>query len=113
VANRNGGSVTVIDGANNTTATVATGLVPTAVAVNPVTNRIYVGSGAGTNVTVIDGTDNTTTKVAARLSPGAVAVKPVTYKIYVANSDHNDRNPIISVDDSADNATVTFTQGGE
>lgn len=43
-------TVTVIDGATNTTTTVNVGPTPSGVAVNPVTNKIYVASG---NVTVL------------------------------------------------------------
>ena len=54
----------MIDGATNTTTTVAAGTVrPYAVAVNPVTNKIYVANGGSGNVTVIDGATNTTTTV--------------------------------------------------
>jgi len=53
-----------------------------AVAVNPVTNKIYV---AGGNVTVIDGATNDTTLVPAGADPRVVALNPVTNKIYVAN----------------------------
>ena len=54
-------------------------------AVNPVTNQIYVANGGRQQfVTVIDGaTNNTTTVAVAR--PEAVAVNPVTNQIYVAN----------------------------
>src|SRR3989440_3891947 len=59
VANVFGSNVTVIDGANNTTATVPlpAGSSPQAVAVNPVTNKIYVANTSSNTVTVIDGTD--------------------------------------------------------
>ena len=59
-----GNTVTVIDGATNTTTTVHR-YVPDAVAVNPVTNKIYVANIGSSNVTVIDGATNTTTTVAA------------------------------------------------
>jgi YVTN family beta-propeller protein len=55
------------------------------VAVNPVTNKVYVANVGSNNVTVIDGAANTTTTVAAGTSPRAVAVNPVTNKVYVAN----------------------------
>ena len=45
--------MTVIDGTNNSTNTVAAGSSPNAVAVNPVTNKIYVANGTSANVTVI------------------------------------------------------------
>jgi len=52
------------------------------VAVNTVTNKIYV---AGGKVTVIDGATNSATTVPAGLFPVAVAVNEITNKIYVAN----------------------------
>jgi len=47
------------------TATVPAGSEPWAVAVNPVTNKIYVANRNEDNVTVIDGATNDTTLVAA------------------------------------------------
>ena len=47
-------------------------------AVNPVTNKIYVANYGSNNVTVIDGATNGTTTVTAGNGPGAVAVNPVT-----------------------------------
>ena len=104
----------MIDGAtNSTTATVGAGSHPRAVAVNPVTNQIYVancgsecgGSGNG-NVTVIDGATNSTTTVTDPNAtyPSAVAVNPVTNKIYVANCSYSGN---VTVIDGATNATTT------
>ena len=59
----------MIDGANNSTTTVAAGNRSRAVAVNPVTNKIYVANFNSGNVTVIDGTNNSTTTVAAGYNP--------------------------------------------
>ena len=65
LANADDGTLTVIDGATHSTATIAVGNNPQAVAVNPTTNKIYV---ANTNpsgaVTVIDGVSNAATTVA-------------------------------------------------
>ena len=58
-------------------------------AVNPVTNKIYVANYGSDNVTVIDGATNATTTVTAWTTPSAVAVNPVTNKIYVANGGSN------------------------
>src|SRR5260370_32930298 len=80
--------VTVIGGATNTTKTVAGGTAPAGVAVNPVTNKIYVANALDNDVTVIDGATNPTTPVAAGVDPGAVAVNPVTNKIYAANKNN-------------------------
>jgi len=67
------------------TTTVPAGNYPCAVAVNPVTNKIYVTNCNSDDVTVIDGATNDTTTVPAGNGPNAVAVNPVTNKIYVAN----------------------------
>jgi YVTN family beta-propeller protein len=106
VAGPNGASVTVINGADNSTATV---LLPTgngvnAMAVNPVTNKLYV---TGNNVTVINGADNSTASVAAGASPIAVAVNPVTNRIYVANFGSGS----VTVMDGASNTTTTVPVG--
>ena len=71
--------------AQSVTATVAAGISPRAVAINPVTNQIYVANINSNNVTVIDGVTNSTATVAAGTNPTAVAINPVTNKIYVAN----------------------------
>jgi YVTN family beta-propeller protein len=113
VANYAGGSnpssVTVIDGANNSTTTVPVGNEPDSVAVNPVTNKIYVANlGPGANpgsVTVIDGATNSTTTVTVGAGPQAVAVNPITNQIYVANFDGSS----VTVIDGATNATTTLT----
>ncbi len=43
----------MIDGASNTTTTVAAGTNPDAIALNPVTNKIYVANVNGNDVTVV------------------------------------------------------------
>ena len=92
VANRGSNSVTVIDGATNATTTLAVGLTPVFMALNEVTNKIYVLTDYG-GVTVIDGATNATTTVAAGQGPdAAVAVNPVTNKIYVANDEQLQRD---------------------
>jgi YVTN family beta-propeller protein len=85
--------------------TFPAGVGPWAVAVNPVTNKVYV---ANYNfypgeVTVIDRGTSTAVNVAAGYSPAAVAVNPVTNKIYVANFNGNS----VTVIDGATNATKT------
>src|SRR5690554_1200874 len=49
---------------------------PVAVAINPVTNKIYVANSSGDTVTVIDGATNQTTTVEVGDRPAAVAVNP-------------------------------------
>jgi YVTN family beta-propeller protein len=102
-----GASVTVINGADNTTATVPTGNGAFAIAVNSVTNKIYVANSSSNNVTVINGVDNTTTTVAAGTTPVAIAVNPATNKIYVANQ----QSPNLTVINGEDNTTATVATG--
>ena len=93
--------------AQTVTTTVTAGTVPFAVAVNPVTNKIYVANNSSNDVTVIDGATNTTSTVTAGTGPTAVAVNPVTNKIYVANLNSNN----VTVIDGATNLTSTVTVG--
>src|ERR1700733_11154965 len=72
--------------AQTVTTTLAVGGGPQAVAVNPVTNKIYVANYLSSSVTVIDGETNATTTVGVGTNPNAVAVNPVTNKIYVPNT---------------------------
>jgi YVTN family beta-propeller protein len=93
--------------AQTVTTTVGAGSNPHGVAVNPVTNKIYVSNNGSANITVIDGATNATATVGVGTAPFAVAVNPVTNKIYVANWNSND----ITVIDGATNATTTVGVG--
>ena len=86
-------------------ATVPVGAGPGAIAVDSVTNKIYVMNYSGNSVTVIDGATNDTTNVAVGNSPSAITVNPVTNKIYVANSGSSN----VTVIDGATNATTTVS----
>lgn len=69
-------------------ATVGVGIAPDAIAIDSVTNKIYVANSASNDVTIIDGATNlssTTTLASAGQDPGAIAVNPVTNMIYVVN----------------------------
>ena len=112
----------MIDGATNSTTTLTdpNAITPNSVAVNPVTNKIYVANTGNYptanhgNVTVIDGATNSTTTVTDpnAIAPGGsdargfgVAVDSTTDKIYVANAgSHN-----VTVIDGATNSTTTVT----
>ncbi len=110
VANTVSNDVTVIDGSNFSTVTVAAPNGPTApqsVAVNPVTNKIYVASVNGNFVTVIDGATNSTTAVTTGTYARCVAVNTVTNKIYVTNYGDN----TTSVIDGATLSTTTIPVG--
>src|SRR2546422_73417 len=71
--------------AQTVTTTVAVGSARASVAVNPVTNKVYVANASSDTVTVIDGATNVTTTVAVGTTPISVAVNPVTNTVYVAN----------------------------
>jgi DNA-binding beta-propeller fold protein YncE len=94
------------------TATISVGTAPKAVAVNTVTNKVYVANYSSANVTVIDGITNTTMTVQAALHPVAVAINEATNKIYVANEGfggplgNGDRGSV-TVIDGATNLTTT------
>ena len=79
------------------------GTQPVAVAVNPVTNKIYTANRAGGSVTVVDGATHARVRVAVGNTPTAIAANPTTNKIYVANSG----SAIVTVIDGATNATAT------
>jgi YVTN family beta-propeller protein len=118
------GTVTVIDGVTNNTQSVDVGFFPSALDVNPVTNKIYVANQCGNDpacggtasMTVIDGATLGTTNVAiGGHHPQAIAVNSVTNKIYVPSdcysdpSCQNEPNGTVSV---VDGATLTYTSVG-
>jgi DNA-binding beta-propeller fold protein YncE len=116
----NPGSITVLDGATNSTMRIddpnANG--PISVAVNSVTNKIYVANFWTANVTEIDGATNSITTItdpnARGLTSYAVAVNPVTNKIYVLNNNFegldggSNASGNITVIDGATNVTTTI-----
>jgi YVTN family beta-propeller protein len=93
--------------AQDATATIAVQDYPLSVAVNPVTNTVYIANSASGTVTVINGAKNTTATVAVGSSPVAVAVNPVTNLIYVANEGSN----TVTVIEGSTNATTTVAAG--
>lgn len=103
------GSVTVIDGASNKTkTTVKVGAGPSALAVNQVTNKIYIANSLSNNVSVMDGNSNkVTATVKAGSSPEDIAVNPVTNKVYVINNYGNN----VTVIDGANHKTTTVAAG--
>jgi len=83
-------NLTVIDGATNAITTIPLAVVggTSAIAVDQVTNRIYLASGAagGSTFTVLDGaTNNTVTQLTLGAITTAISVNEVTNKIYVAS----------------------------
>ncbi len=71
------------DGAN---ATVTTGSQPNGLAVNPLTNRVYVANGLADTLSVVDGgTDTEVAEFAIGNGPTDVAVNTRTNRVYVVN----------------------------
>jgi len=79
------------------------------VAVNSVTNKIYVANQASDNLTVIDGTTNLTITLPVGGLPIDVAVNPITNKIYVAIFDTKN----VKVIDGATGFTHTLAAGNQ
>ncbi|RSL18366.1 YVTN family beta-propeller protein [Edaphobacter aggregans] len=115
VVNRQG-TVTIIDGATNTTETERVGGIPVAIAVNPVTNKAYVAGSDGT-VTVIDEGQFITKTIRVDLNPQAIVVNPLTNKIYVAAangsifSEFNPNGNVSVIDGTDDTVKTTFPVG--
>jgi YVTN family beta-propeller protein len=82
----------VIDGiTNNVYDTITLGGIPYGIAVNPLTNRIYVTDISSDSVHVIDGATNEyISDVKVGMKPVGVAVDARSNTVYVANHDSND-----------------------
>ncbi len=87
--------------------TVATGSQAISVAVNPVTNKIYIANFGGNTVTVLDGVSNATGTVVVGSGPVSVGVNAVTNKVYVSNLSSNS----VTVIDGVTNGTTTVAAG--
>ncbi len=90
--------------AQSLTATIKVGTGPEGVAVNSVTNKIYVANPGINSATIIDGASNSaiTIPIAGSDAPMGFAVNPTTNKIYVANRNDN----AVSIIDGATNSTT-------
>jgi len=100
--NTNGGTVTIIDSAKNSSVSVKVGNSPVAIAINSITNKIYVGNAGSGTLSVIDGaTDQVTAAVKVGSQPYAMAVNSATNKIYISRT-FGDTMTIV---DGADNST--------
>ncbi len=99
-------------------ATVPVGQNPGSIAVNPVTNKIYVNNAFGPSfgaVTVIDGASNSTATVNVGVYPYYLDLDSVTNKIYVTNLCGNDVTcnsaGTVTVIDGVGNNTTTVNVG--
>jgi DNA-binding beta-propeller fold protein YncE len=112
------GSIGVVDGATNSETLIRdpNAIGPHAIAVNPVTNKVYVANFWTDNITVIDGATNALTTLANpnAFFPTAVVVNSETNKIYVANLGNfyygfGSNTGNVSVIDGATNSITTVT----
>jgi YVTN family beta-propeller protein len=107
VSNFRGNSVTIIDGATNSTSTVPVGSYPEALAINQITNEIYVANSDGGDVTVIEGATNSTSTIPVGGYPEALAINQQTNKVYVANYGSSS----VTIIDGATKSTGTVVVG--
>ena len=109
LTNSDDASVTVIDGATNTTQTINLGVgnFPCGLAVDAATNKIYVANYDRATVTVIDGATNNTTTIPVAALPGHIAINSATNQIYVCNSasDSADTTGSLTIIDGETNKT--------
>src|ERR1700759_1210027 len=108
-----GPSAAVPSYAVTNTVDVGVGKGPSALAVNPKTDKIYVANIRSNNVTVIDGKTNKTVTVPAGPMPNAVAINQKTNKIYVSNQNLDSKTAnepgSVTVIDGKTNKTTTVT----
>jgi YVTN family beta-propeller protein len=82
----------------------------TGIALNPVTNRVYVANVGSSNVTVIYATANSIiTNIPVSPQPAAIAVNPVTNRIFV----YTEVDDLVSVIDGATNAVMATIPMGD
>ena len=110
ITNQNSNNVSVIDIATNTVVTtVAVGINPEGVAVNPAGTPAYVTNRNSNNVSVIDTASNMVVgTVAVGTGPRGVAVNPAGTRVYVTNYNSN----TVSVIDTATNTVVATVPVG-
>jgi YVTN family beta-propeller protein len=110
-----GGNVVRIDGNSDTviSGTLAVGIAPIAIAVNPVTNKIYVanqgrGGSTATNVlTTIDGPTNIVSTRTADPDSTGLAIDPVTNRVYLLSA----RTQSVTIFDEISGPPVTIALG--
>src|SRR5438477_3702757 len=95
--------------------TIAVGTAPSAITINPITNKIYVANESSNNVTVIDGRTHATTTVAVGTRPLWIAVNTELNKVYVSNfGDTNTRvSPMLTILNGASDTVAKTTFVGD
>jgi YVTN family beta-propeller protein len=101
----------VIDGATYDVTTVSAGLgrEPSPLAINTVTNKIYVGDDVSNDVTVIDGQTNQTQTISLVFGPGDFAINTVTNQTERSRQQRNgpEADFWITSQQSSDSASAT------
>ncbi|MGC1268734.1 MAG: ThuA domain-containing protein [Candidatus Acidiferrum sp.] len=95
-------TVTVLDGANDASSKIHAGSRDWGLALNPATNKIYVGDSEGSTLSIIDARSGSVHSVQVGEMPGAIAVDAGSNRIYVANYGSNS----VTVLDGANDAVV-------
>ena len=93
--------------------TIAAGTSPYRIAINPVTNKLYVTNEASNDMTVVDARTGTTSTVAVGARPLWLGVNPETNKIYVAQFGNNTAAPHLVVVNGATNAVSSNVVVGD
>ncbi|HLJ51125.1 MAG TPA: hypothetical protein VKU01_34190 [Bryobacteraceae bacterium] len=99
------GTIAVTDGATGSSTTILVGGQPSAIVVNPVTNKIYVAVPGSASVVIVDGATNATSSVSVGPAPFSLALNPITNKIYVGVSG------AVTAIDGATNSTSAIALG--
>jgi YVTN family beta-propeller protein len=89
------------------TSSIPVGAFPFGIAVNEVTNRIYVNNVGGNSVSVIDGSTGSAVTAASVPSPDGIAVNSQTNKIYVISGSSSS----VAILDGATNSVANATAG--
>ncbi|MGB7285006.1 MAG: ThuA domain-containing protein [Candidatus Acidiferrum sp.] len=97
-----GDTVTVLDGANDASSKIHAGNRDWGLALNPATNKIYIGDSEGSTVSIVDARSGAVHSVQTGEMPGAIAVDSESNRIYVANYGSNS----VTVLDGANDAVV-------
>src|SRR6202158_4430055 len=97
-----------MDGTTNDTTSVFAGVHLWAIALNPVTNKIYLANAGSSNLAVIDRASNALTTVKTGEIPCAVAVDSVANPVYAVNSASDN----VTVIDGANNSVIARVGGG-
>jgi YVTN family beta-propeller protein len=91
--------------------TVAVGQFPIAIAVNPVTNKVYVANLFGNSLTVINGANLTTKLIPLGGSPAALAINLRLNTIYVACQQGSSPGFVSLLDGNSDAVTASVSVG--